>query len=134
MKNFLASAFLIGLACTPCLAAEPDGLPQQSLFFTEEESRAIRELTATAKTERRTTNGIHLGAVIYYGPEDWTLWLQNQRWTPETDRPDMHIVSVEPNRVHVSWARSANETPRDIVLRPYQTYQIGSGRITEGEP
>jgi len=41
------------------------------------------------KTEpRMVAEDIHLGAVLYYGPERWTLWLQGKRWTPATVNDD----------------------------------------------
>lgn len=125
--------FLTFIVCTTTAYAAVDGQPPQSLFFTADESAAIARLVDNMKPEHQDASGIHLGAVMYYGPEDWTLWLQGTKWTPESSKPDLHIISVAPNEVHLSWLRSAKALPQDITLRPYQTFQISSGKIVEGQ-
>jgi hypothetical protein len=116
-----------------CFAAQAaDAQMPVSLFFTKDESAIIETELAKTKPEHNATTGIELGAVFFYSPENWTLWMNGTKWTPETDRADLHVTSVEPNEVHLSWLRNAKATPQDITLHPHQTFDIHSGRIVEG--
>ena len=60
--------------------ASENGVPQVSLFFTPQETYEASMLARRAPPERK--GDIHLGAVLYYGKDDWTLWLQGEKWTP----------------------------------------------------
>ncbi len=128
----IAAALIAVLLCTSVHATESEALPKTSLFFSEDETRQIEVLSAKIKPPKNDGSGIHLGAVIYYGPENWTLWLQGAKWTPATDRPDLHVVSVTPSNVQLSWQRNAKAPLQEITLHPYQTYHIMSGRVVEG--
>jgi len=100
--------------------AEP--APIASLFYTAAEVKAIEGLRRK-NPQAEDQSVLHLGAVIYYGPDDWIVWLQGSRWTPETDRPDLHIADVQPNLVRVSWTATPGAAPLDITLHPHQTYR-----------
>ncbi len=72
---------------------------------------------------------IHLGAVIYYAPNDWTLWLQGEKWTPETSREDLRVLAVTVDEVRLSWQGEDDAPPREIILRPNQSYQIATESV-----
>ncbi len=121
---FLLSALPL-FAATLAYAEEP---PARSLFFTNEESAQISALQAKETAGRSDDGDIHLEAIMYYGPGDWTLWLQGMRWTPQTDRPDIHVVDVQSDQVRLRIAGVAD----DVVLKPHQTFQVATGKIIEG--
>lgn len=89
----------------------------------------------TAKTEAVNpaplTDAISLGAVMYAGINDWAVWLQNERWTPQTNRPNLHIIAVSPDEVKLSITATAGSAAKEITLRPHQTYDPVSGTIGE---
>lgn len=118
--------------CSTAQAAALEAPPATSLFFSVEESKHIDSLMEQMKPKPGTLHGIHLGAVMVYSPDRWTIWLQGERWSPETSHPNLQVVSVEPNEVHLNWRQSGASPPRDIFLRPYQTYLPSSGKIIEG--
>jgi len=125
----------LGLALALLLmpaAAQAGEIPAASLFFTAPEIRKIETLNATGAQKETAPAALHLGAVLYYGPGDWVLWLDNQRWVPGTYRADLRIVDVKPGEVHFRWLASANAEPRTVTLRAYQTYNVATGRIVEG--
>ncbi len=115
-------------------------LPATSLFFTAEEVQAIKASeTATpyevdhAQANDGMPRTIYLDAVMYYGPEDWTLWLQGERWTPHTRRSGLDVVSVLPSGdVRLSLQDTPNAAPRVITLRAHQAYNFATGKISEG--
>lgn len=103
-----------------------------SLFFTSEEVQIIQALAAKTSHPNSETGDIHLGAVFYYAPDDWVLWLQGQKWTPSTAKTDIRVTSVQPDEVRVSLSSASGAPAQDIVLKPYQTYQLSTGKVVEG--
>ena len=72
---------------------------------------------------------LHLDAILYTNPADWTVWLQGAPWTPDTNRPDLHIIAVTPDSVKLS--RTTPTDSQEITLRPHQTYNPATGQISE---
>jgi hypothetical protein len=128
---------VIGIGCLLSRAALAADAPQASFFFTPQETQAIEALFAPSPSHPPPAdNGVgdlHLGAVLYYGPRDWVLWLQGARWTPDTRRDGLRVVDVTPaGHVRLSLAAAPDAPPREITLKPYQTYQSESGAVVEG--
>lgn len=123
--SFAAIAAL--LICFPASAAEEIAPPQASLFFTPQEAHEAEMLAQ--KLTPAGQGDIHLGAVMYYGPHDWTLWLQGEKWTPETTRNNLHVLNVTANDVRLSWQDESNSAVHEITLRPNQAYQIATGKV-----
>jgi hypothetical protein len=128
---------VIGIGCLLSHAALAADAPAMSLFFTPQETQAIEALLAPPPAPPPPAdNGVgdlHLGAVLYYGPRDWVVWLQGERWTPQTNRGGLHVVDVTPaGHVRLSLAAASGSPPREITLKPYQTYQSESGAVVEG--
>jgi hypothetical protein len=105
--------------------------PASSLFFTPDESKQIDALAARKAPAH---SDIHLGAVMYYGPGDWTLWLQGERWTPMTQHGDLRVLEVEPGEVRLALVTAPDMPPREITLHSNQTYEVATGKIVEGTP
>ncbi len=125
MKTITVCLFAVFLL-SPALAqaASP---PRASLFLTPQE-----EHEAAALARRLAPSGkgnIHLGAILYYGANDWTLWLQGEKWTPETSREDIEVLDVSEDRVRVLWNNPENKKQVEVVLRPNQSYQIATGEV-----
>jgi len=135
----LRLGFLVGimLCClTPLARAGDDDLRALSVFFTGKEAKKIERAVqrASLKPPALTFDTIELGAVLYYGPGQWTVWLQGERWTPKTSHPYVRILNVEADRVRLSVTPFAGEAPREITLRPHQNYQVLRDLIVEGKP
>ncbi len=130
--SFAALAGLFFLLAPPVAdAAQNAGSFPVSLFFDDGEQRQIAGETRKAGL-KPSGNGLHLGALVYYGPDNWTVWLQGERWTPATTRPGLQIRDVTPDHVRLSVASWGDDAPRDITLKPYQTYDPITGQIREG--
>ena len=129
MKKFLLLFITLLLSPVSAHAENDTMLPQTSLFFTPDETRLAEAL---AEKNAPDVADIRLGAVMYYGPHDWTLWLQGIKWTPSTSRDDLKILYVAPNEVRLSWRGDDGKAPRQIVLRPNEAYEIATGKIIVG--
>ena len=127
MKSFSGCLLLAGLLW-PLPVAATGAMP--SLFFTPEEAATADSLSHRAPAESDDRN-IRLGAVFYYGPHDWSLWLQGKLWTPQTDQPDLHVIEVQPDAVRFSLTASGMAA-REFTLKPYQTYRPVTDDVREG--
>ena len=112
-------------------AAYADDTPSSSLFFSADESKQVESLVSKM-SPTKSADDVHLGAVLYYGPDKWVLWLQGKRWTPETDSADMHVLRVQPGEVRLALIEPSDINVRNITLKPHQTYQVATGKIVEG--
>jgi hypothetical protein len=102
-----------------------------SLFFTADEAQKIETLAAQQSSSTAAAGDVQLGAVFYYGPDDWVLWLQGRKWTPESHSDDVRVLDVTPDAVRLS-INSASGAPQDVRLKPHQTYRLATGDVVEG--
>jgi len=123
--------FLVAaLISFPAYALENDALPSTSLFFTTQE---IFEASVQAhRVSFQKPDEIRLGAVFYYAPGDWTLWLQGEKWTPDTSRGNLRVLDVTADSVRIA-VKGPDGTETDIALKPNQAYDIKTGNIS-GSP
>lgn len=113
---------LVGLLLWHTTAqAELDALPR-SLFLTPD------EMTAQPGVTRGSTR---LDALVYYGPGNWTLWLNGQEITPSTIMPRYAVINV--NATHVTLREQLGDQSRIYSLAPSQSYDWAS-RTVSGQP
>jgi hypothetical protein len=126
MRSFF---LFILIACyfSPAFAEDGNGAPQASLFFTPQEAHEAEVLAQ--RLAPAGVGDIRLGAVMYYGPDDWTLWLQGEKWTPETSRDDLRVLEVTEDAVRLWWRNEDDATEHEITLRPNESFQIATGKI-----
>jgi len=126
-SSYVGSLLFFYASFGPTFAQGKEYVPHTSLFFTSQEtfaaSREARKIAPAGKGD------LHLGAIFYYGENDWTLWLQGERWTPDTLRENIKILHVTPTEVTFSWKEDAASLERDITLKPNQYYQIATEEI-----
>jgi hypothetical protein len=121
---------LAAVTVTPSQAQESSGRPQTSLFFTPQEAHDAETLAQRISPPGR--GDIRLGAVLYYGPEDWTLWLQGEKWTPGTSRDDLQVLEVTASFVRLSWKEEDGASPIEFSLKPNQSFQIATRKVIAG--
>jgi hypothetical protein len=92
-----------------------------SLFFTEEDIKAIRD---KARGEKDDCLKLHLSALIYMDKNHWCLWVNHKIIRPETrgDIDGFYLESVMPHKVTFSWTPPESLTPKTFTLYPSQTY------------
>ena len=129
MKYYIAFFILL---CLPAHAAERPAIPESTLFFSDDKAQEIEMLAREIVAPQARSAGIHLGAILYFAPNNWTLWLQGEKRLPGSENAGIRIVSVEPNLAHIQWKNAQNAAPQDIKLRPHQTFVMATGEIIEG--
>lgn len=128
----IAKPLTLALCLATIAAAAAASDQAASPFFTAEQLRRIDAAAPPPAPDAPSPDLIHLGAVLYYGPDNWALWLQGERWTPETDRPDLHILAVTPEQVRLNLTPLDDGPALDITLRPHQSYNRVTQTISEG--
>ncbi|HUX79398.1 MAG TPA: hypothetical protein VMW10_06615 [Alphaproteobacteria bacterium] len=92
-----------------------------SLFFTDEDIKAIRE---SKRDKTAHSLKLHLSALVYRDQNHWSLWVNHKIIRPETHRDidGFHLERVMPHEVTFSWIARDSTTPIIFTLRPSQTY------------
>lgn len=89
-----------------------------SLFLTADEQRLQAGLSRTLTT---------LDALVYYGQDQWRLWLNGQLFTPETPAGDITITAVTPDSV--SLRQQLGNKNRSFILSPHQSFDWNADRV-----
>ncbi len=111
-------------------AQNPEAPPTVSLFLTPEEYKEAEILAQRIQPAGK--GDVHLGAILYFGKDDWSVWLQGEKHTPETARDDIRILKVTPQNVTLSVSPDDGSTPIDVTLAPNQSYRISTKKIISG--
>lgn len=126
--KFCAAFLIVLLIASPALAAPP------SLFFSNEEMVRIG-----AEVQKKPhlfsalgKHQLHLGSILYYGPNAWTVWLQGEKWTPETSRPNLTILEVSATTVHLRVTPFGEQTSYEVTLLAHQSLNLLTGIVSEG--
>ena len=124
----------LALLLFPPCAYATEAPPATSLFLSPQETR---EAESQAEKSMPAGQGdIRLGAILYYAPHDWIIWLRGERWTPQTSRQDLSVRAVSADEVRLRWRGDGDKgavIEKEITLTPNQTYQISTGKIIDRE-
>lgn len=74
---------------------------------------------------------VELSAIMYLGPDTWTIWLNGTPYTPGSGPPDIDILRVNPNFAELRVARGGDAGAAHVRLAPNQVFDAESGTITE---
>ncbi|MCH7930823.1 MAG: hypothetical protein IH906_01235 [Proteobacteria bacterium] len=77
---------------------------------------------------------LYLSAIVYIGPETWTIWLNGVRVTPDMRIGGIDIVSVGRDAVRLKMRVLTNRPPVSVRLRPNQTFVAATREVIEGAP
>lgn len=120
---------------------DPKAAPySHSLFFTDEEvsaiQRALLGISPTGDTQSnkpKKPRVLKLSGVIYKSPDDWVVWLNGNRVTPNNRLPEIINIEVEPTKIHLKWFDYGFNDVIFITLRPNQFYDIETGLLLPGK-
>ena len=120
------------LLTTPVCGANMS--PRASLFFTPQEESSIETAVRRAQPKLlgQAKHVLHCGSIMYIDETRWIIWLQGERWTPETKRHNLHVIAVTPHTVRLSLAMAGETSKREVTLRPHQSLNLLTGNIIEG--
>jgi hypothetical protein len=122
---------------------------KQSFFFTAEDiiaiHKAIEQQNAPAGAIGQAGGGpaappvippvrrIALAGVIYKAADDWLIWINGQKVTPNVSMKEIVDIKVESDsRVHLKWFDIGLNGVIDITMRPNETYDIVTGVLLPG--
>lgn len=151
-RRTIAFAGLLSLLNNPAAPAQnATGNFTGSLLFTADEFTAINAALAMRPPDRGhlpdarnapleipehkpvwLIEQLHLSALIYVDPQNWTLWFGDRQVRRNTVPPYLSKLLVTANYVDLSLVPSPGAPPIAVRLRPNQTFLIGAMRITEG--
>lgn len=121
--KYLGLSLLLCALLTPTVRAAE--LPD-SLFLTNAERTQAAPAAASLPT--RTS----LDALVYYGPEQWQVWINGQAYQPGSTPADFSIIAVTPEQVTLEAQRDG--APVRFTLAPHQSYDWGTQSVREGTP
>ena len=137
MRNYarLTLALLFGLiAALPHNTCAADASVRSSLFFAPEEVATIKNEAARkpdlfALDEKYK---LTLQSIVYYTPNDWTIWLHNRAWTPATRDPNIHILKVTAQSVTLTATGANGRKTEPLTLHPHETLNLLTGEVLTG--
>jgi len=121
--------------------------------ITEEEKK---EKVMEEIEEEKLMANVYLNSILYISKDNWSVWLNGQKITNETNDEDneLYLLEVSKNKVIVLWSVSIskweiivpdleylktvevnedNEVENIFTLRPNQTYLPIEDRVVEGK-
>jgi hypothetical protein len=149
------SGFAWGQQAAPSGTAAPVATAQESasaagpgidrsipdtLMFTIDELNEIRSRMASvgqgADGAQSTSDSIedatlYLSTIVYSGPQDWIIWVNNVPIGPGQDFQSFKITDIGPRFVELLVPLSA-QGMRPVRLEPNQTFVAKSGMVVEG--
>jgi len=141
------AALLIGMAPVtgpmtgPARAEAPPPPVPETLMLTLEDMIAVERAIAAGPLARRARGDrdadyrlrgpLYLSAIVYGGPEDWAVWINGTRYTPQHTPEDYALIEVTRRgiRLRVPWGKDQTRTVR---LAPHQTFVPSIGSVIEG--
>ena len=110
-----------------------------TLMFTIDELTEIQSRVSTASEHDKgseSSNAIegaalYLSTIVYYGPKNWTIWVNGKPISPDQDFQSFKVTDIGPRFVEFVVPLSAPGM-RPVRLEPNQTFIAKSGAIVEG--
>lgn len=128
------------------IATDPSSIP--SLVFTPAQHALLREARIGFNTRLPTLQELRdhpdpndpnyrpptalreiaLGGIVFYSPDDWTIWLNNKRVTPDAMPAEAVDLRVYKEYIELRWFDAGTNQVYPIRLRPNQRFNI-DGRM-----
>lgn len=116
-----------------------------SLIFTRSEQDLIEEARENFRTRPPTPQEVEqeeviepeaprprgirelsLAGIVYNGKNDWTIWLNGQRVTPEALPKEILDLDVSGSYIQIQWFDAYTNQIYPIRLRPHQRFNLDS--------
>ncbi len=126
--------------------------PDTSLMFSSWEHALLREMKRQDATARPATAGellaasrsdqprvkgireLSLGGIVFAGVDDWTIWLNGQRVTPDAIPKEILDMRVSDSYVEIKWFDSYTNLVYPLRLRPHQRFNLDNRIFLPGMP
>ncbi len=114
------------------------GVPD-TLMFSIDELNEIQSRIAggdvtdeVLRTEAIEEANLFLSSILYFGPKDWTIWVNGTPVGPGESVDSFEVVSIDPTSVEMIVPLSAAGM-RPVRLEPNQTFISQTGVVLEGQ-
>lgn len=118
--------------------ADPARVPDTVMFtideLTEIQSRtaAVGRADGGGRQDAIENATLYLSTILYYGPQDWTVWVNSVPIGPRQDFQSFQVTNVGPDFVELVVPLSA-QGMRPVRLSPNQTFVARTGAVVEGK-
>jgi len=119
-------------------AKSPPRRPFESLMFNTDELNEIQGRVANGNITDTNQNkeaiedaSLYLSTIVYYGPKDWTIWVNGVPIGPNQDFQAFQVTQIDANAVQLLVPLSA-QGMRPVRLSPNQTFITKTGVVVEG--
>lgn len=75
---------------------------------------------------------ISLGGILYSGPQDWSIWLNSQKITPQNIPPAILDIDVTKDKVTLRWLDFQTNQIFPVKLRTHQRFNFDSRMFLPG--
>ena len=121
---------------TPQSSYRPQSKQQPQKEPVKDDSRNFtvnQEQQTQAKVEIPQQRLIVCSGVIFRKKNDWVVWLNGQKVTPDNYLPEIIEIEVENSSyVHLKWYDIGLQDVISVTLRPNQVYDITTGVLLPG--
>jgi len=127
-----------GSATPPNDVSAPTRNIPASMMFSIDELNEIRSRAASQDESATRGNpdaiekaSLYLSTIVYYGPKEWTIWVNGLPISPGQDFQSFQITDIGPRFVELLVPLSA-QGMRPVRLEPNQSFIVKSGAVVEG--
>jgi hypothetical protein len=120
-------------------ATETRDIPDTLMFdideYNEIQSRMASAGDAAAQRGDQSSienASLYLSTIIYYGPKEWTIWVNGVPISPDQDFQSFTVADIGPDFVELLVPLSA-QGMAPVKLSPNQTFIVRSGAVVEGQ-
>lgn len=110
-----------------------------TLMFTIDELQEIQSRIAdgivteeVVRTEAIEEANLFLSSILYFGPKDWTIWVNGVPIGPNHEVDSFEVFNIDASHVEMIVPLSATGM-RPVRLEPNQTFISQTGVILEGQ-
>ncbi len=122
----------------PAPAQAPVSAPETIMFSVDELTEIRSRVSVGDSGDQGAVPGggiesatLYLSTIMYYGPGDWTIWVNGVPISPGQDFQSFQIGQISPRYVELMVPLSAMGM-RPVRLSPNQTFVVKTGAVVEG--
>lgn len=72
---------------------------------------------------------LKLSGIVYNTSEDWSLWINGVKVTPDKQPKEIRHLSVYEDFIEIKWFDAQTNKIYPVRMRPYQRFNIDTGRF-----
>lgn len=86
------------------------------------------DIPIITKTKKyKVPRDLRLSALIYNSKDDWSVWLNGMKITPDSDVTEVRYLNVNENYIEIKWFDAVTNKIYPVRIKPDQRYNIDTG-------